>query len=185
MDRIRSPYTFVPTSPHVAFDDTFGTGVRTASDSPSPNESGPWPQDQPYPDGLSGTFTVEVEALTPVLVRGETASGQEATFAKAPNGDYAIPGSSLRGMMRNVLEIAAFAKMGRVADRRYGVRDLHNRPLYIEKMAAIKKDRGQSVLVPQVCAAWLSWKDGDPDHDPDGDQQEACLLYTSPSPRDS
>lgn len=91
-------------------------------------------QDLPFSDGLSGSFDIEITAHTPILCGVETNSranhdGQDfdcstIEFFRLPNGDFAIPGSTLRGMLRNVLEIVAFGRMHFVDDARFGVRDL-------------------------------------------------------------
>lgn len=102
--------------------------------------------DYPFEDGVHGTFEIEIEAKTPVFVRG-----RQDKFFRTPAGEFAIPGSSIRGMLRNVAEIAWFSKMQRVNDHRYGVRDLHHRKLYGEHMALIHE--GQPV--PLVSSGWL------------------------------
>jgi CRISPR/Cas system CSM-associated protein Csm3 (group 7 of RAMP superfamily) len=73
--------------------------------------------DVPFKDGYSGTIDIEIEAMTPLLIGG---TRREATKEKEgevwpvrlPDGTYAIPGSSLQGVIRNILEIACFGKLG-------------------------------------------------------------------------
>ena len=98
MDYIDAPYNFVPVAGQV--------------DTP------PWrhevSQDLPFRDGLSGELRLNVKALSLLLVGGkqQPASEQRAGqvhFFQTPDQRYAIPGSSLRGMIRNVLEIATFS----------------------------------------------------------------------------
>ena len=45
-------------------------------------------------------------------------------FYKTPDGKPAIPSSSLKGMLRNVLEIATFSRFKQVEDQKLGVRDI-------------------------------------------------------------
>jgi CRISPR/Cas system CSM-associated protein Csm3 (group 7 of RAMP superfamily) len=152
MNRMPAPYAFVPLASQVVSAENL---LQRES-----KDQAPTVLDEPFlgdDEGWSGTFDLEVEALTPILVRGASEPGKEqhAKFNRTPDGKYAIPGSSLRGMLRNVVEIASFAKMSRVYDRTYAVRDLHNRELYISHMAALKNVGGKSQPVPLVCAGWL------------------------------
>jgi len=85
--------------------------------------------DLPFSDGIRGTLELSIQAHTPLLVGGqqqpatENAPG-EVHFFQLPDLRYAIPGTSLKGMIRNVLEIASFGKMRWVDDKWLSVRDL-------------------------------------------------------------
>ncbi|MCE7946713.1 MAG: TIGR03986 family CRISPR-associated RAMP protein [Chloroflexi bacterium CFX4] len=81
--------------------------------------------DRYHADQHSGHFTVTLTTETPLYIRGMLT---EAEAAKAEqhknksdffqrNGKPVIPGSSLRGMLRSLVEIVAFGKMGRVSDK--------------------------------------------------------------------
>lgn len=131
MSQVRAPYNFVPLSQHVFF-------PKLADDA--------LVQDVPYADGLCGTFQVRVIAETPIFVRG-TDTGDVAEFFTTPDGRFAIPGSSLRGMLRNVIEIASFGKLSRFNDDRYSMRDLNAGP-YTRYMNGPRR-------IPKVTAAWL------------------------------
>jgi CRISPR-associated protein (TIGR03986 family) len=150
---IPSPYNFVPLSERVFFPDW---GERIS-------------QDVPFSDGISGVIDVTVTATTPIYIRGggEHPEGdarlQNAAytdfFRVTQGGPYAIPGSSFKGMLRNVVEIASFGKIvgtkgdtGRVVDHRYAIRDLHNGPAYTKH---ITEDLGKKTYKPKVRAAWL------------------------------
>ncbi|HCF57581.1 MAG TPA: TIGR03986 family CRISPR-associated RAMP protein, partial [Myxococcales bacterium] len=144
MDKITAPYNFVPLSEKVFF----------------PHWSAQASQDFPFEQGLCGTLDLEIEALTPIFVRGGEDRGEGLGFFKTPDGRFAIPGSSVRGALRNVVEIASFAKFRPVGDATYGVRDLHNSQLYGSKMSIISNERGPGAkgagaLVPLVCAGWM------------------------------
>ena len=160
IDRIRAPYNFVPVAPRVVF-------PTWANKTPFEGQVEPrddfHPHDRPFEDGISGTLRLEVEALTPIFVRG---SNDEERFFAMPDGAMAIPGTSLRGAIRNVFEIATFSKMNRVANRRYGVRDLTPgaRHIYGEHMARLHEGK----TIPLVNAGWLSMTDAEnPDAGPD------------------
>ncbi|MDI7268384.1 MAG: RAMP superfamily CRISPR-associated protein [Myxococcota bacterium] len=144
IDRIRAPYNFVPLSPFVVFPEWANNGDFA-------------PHDWPFKDGISGTIDIEIEALTPIFTRGT--GGNPSEFFRTPDGKYAIPGSSIRGMLRNVVEIATFSKMSRVNDHRYGVRDLQEsaKPYYRDHLTGTI----DGVLVPKVEAGWMRLGDDD------------------------
>lgn len=110
---IDAPYNFVPLANQIV----------------TPKWANLVSHDVPFQDGLSGEISFTLTAHTPLLVGEEQFSanehqpGQVYPF-KTPDGRYAIPGSSLKGMIRAVLEIATFSKMEIVDDRRYGLRDI-------------------------------------------------------------
>ncbi len=118
--------------------------------------------DVPFSDGLSGEIDCELITESPVYVRNgidkdpETAKKDPAyTDFFEVDGKFLIPGSSLKGMFRNVLEIASFGKMPqRVDDHRYAVRDLANPDphLYRDRMTS---DLGEKTYEPKSSAAWL------------------------------
>ena len=106
---IKAPYNFVPLAQKVVF----------------PEWADQVSIDQPFEDGISGTINVKYTAQTPVFVgNGKSDNNSTIPNYKAANGKYAIPGSSLRGMLRNVMEIASFGKFNRVSNAALSVRDL-------------------------------------------------------------
>lgn len=107
---IKAPYNFVPLAQKVVFPE-WGSQISI---------------DSPFEDGISGTISVRYTAQKPVFVgNGKNDNGNIDNY-KAANGKFAIPGSSLRGMFRNVIEIASFGKFNRVSDAALSVRDLTN-----------------------------------------------------------
>lgn len=110
---IDAPYNFVPLADWVHFPDW---AERVS-------------HDLPFRDGLSGQLELSIKAHTPILVGGRQipanagAAGEVYPF-ELPGGRYALPGSSLKGMIRSVLEIAGFSRMNQVDDVRYGLRDI-------------------------------------------------------------
>ncbi|MBI4472331.1 MAG: TIGR03986 family CRISPR-associated RAMP protein [Acidobacteria bacterium] len=144
MSLVHAPYGFVPLSNSVFL----------------PTWQGAVSQDLPFEDSLSGTIEVKIVAETPIFVRGS----EKDQFFRTPDGAFAIPGSSVRGVVRNVLEIATFGWMSRVNDHRYGVRDLHNQDLYVRHMAGIMAGPdGRGLPMPKVIAGWLQRVDGQRD----------------------
>ncbi|MDM8559771.1 TIGR03986 family CRISPR-associated RAMP protein [Candidatus Parabeggiatoa sp. HSG14] len=112
---ITAPYNFVPLSGWVFQPDW----VHQVS------------HDIPFEKGLSGSLNIKITAKTPILVGGKQQEANkdspgEVRFFKV-NSQEAIPGSSLKGMIRNVLEIASFGKMQFVDNRRLSIRDISGR----------------------------------------------------------
>ena len=110
---ISAPYNFVPLSSHVALAGDISTDL-----------AGPPSQDHPQPGGgLSGTIALSLTAQSPFL-EGKADENGVKRFFTDPDHNPALPGSSLRGAIRNVLEIANFGRMALVDDQRVGMRDL-------------------------------------------------------------
>lgn len=106
---IKAPYNFVPLAQKIIFPE-WAENVSI---------------DRPFQDGISGTIDVRYTAQTPLFIGNGKGENNTATANyKSANGKYAIPGSSLRGMLRNVIEIASFGKFNRVSDAALSVRDL-------------------------------------------------------------
>ena len=126
---IKSPYNFVPLSDKVVF----------------PDWANKVSHDIPFEDGISGKIELEIKLESDAYIRNggnwseadkkDDKSDCQKFFTAKVNGEnkYIIPGTSFKGMIRNVLEIASFGKMQRVNDDRYSIRDLHN-PKYTNKL---------------------------------------------------
>lgn len=145
MTMIKAPYNFVPLSNWIF----------------SPSWADQASQDIPFADGVSGSLSVTLTTHSPLLVGGKitpaddiSKAPQQVEFAHDPvSGVPLIPGSSLKGMLRSVIEIAAFGKMARINDRRYGVRDLATKNFYsrrmgIPKAGFLRFEQGKWVLTP-------------------------------------
>jgi len=107
---ITAPFNFVPLSEKVFF----------------PEWSEWVSHDIPFKDGESGEIEITITAESPIFVRDHDDEHRFCNF----KGQYYIPGSSIKGMLRNVLEIMSFGKMrpgdheGNMDDVRFAVRDL-------------------------------------------------------------
>lgn len=111
---IKAPYNFVPLASNVVFPD-WAKNISI---------------DHPFEDGISGTISVNYKALTPVFIgNGKKADNSTGNYTAA-SGEFALPGSSLRGMLRNVVEIISFSKFNRIDNTTLSIRDLHNPDLY-------------------------------------------------------
>lgn len=122
---IPSPYNFVPLSKEVFFPDW----AESVS------------MDVPFRDGISGTLDIEATAETPVFIRNANDKKDTDFYRLTKDGNYAIPGTSMKGMLRNVFEIITFSKIAGTSDKtslvsehRYAIRDLHNN-VYTNKMS--------------------------------------------------
>lgn len=112
---IKAPFNFVPLQDRVYF----------------PEWAGQVSQDIPFSDGVSGTIRLTITAETPIMVGGERreeADGfKHVYFCQAPDGRYYIPGSTIKGTLRSVLEILSYGKMTQVSNARFAVRDVNSR----------------------------------------------------------
>lgn len=119
---ITAPFNFVPLNEKVFFP--------------------PWAEDVshdiPFEDAESGTIDITITAKSPIFVRNSSSDRENpSTEFCNHNGQYYIPGSSVKGMVRNVLEIMSFSKLNEnlFTDNTYAVRDLSNsKNFYMKQM---------------------------------------------------
>lgn len=127
---IKAPFNFVPVSEKVFF----------------PDWSDKISQDIPFEDGMSGTIELTITAKTPLFIRnGQKKTEEDNSFSHVGDNRYFVPGTSLKGSIRNVLEIMSFGKMNQVNNDTFGVRDLKSRT-YRDQMT-------------EICCGWLQWVD--------------------------
>jgi CRISPR-associated protein (TIGR03986 family) len=88
---ITAPFNFVPLSEKVFF----------------PSWAEDVSHDIPFQDGESGAIDITITAKSPIFIRDHK---KEEEFCQH-NGEYYIPSTSVKGMVRNVLEIMSFSKM--------------------------------------------------------------------------
>lgn len=135
MPQVHAPYHFVPLSKWVYMPDW----AHLVS------------HDVPFKDGYSGVVDYRLTNATPLLVGGEQerVTGQPALvkWVRDPQGNPVIPGTSIKGMLRNVLEIASFGKFAAIDDRHFSFRDISSKSHYLENV--IKPNK--------VSAAWLKY----------------------------
>lgn len=121
-----APYRFVPLNADVVETPLTAEELRRA-------------HDLPLEGGLDATLTVEWAAETPLLIGTE--EGGEVGPMKM-NGEYVIPGASLRGMLRAVMEIACFARLRQInGHHRYALRDFDH-DHYKEMLLKTRIDAG-------------------------------------------
>jgi len=114
---ITAPFNFVPLNEKVFFP--------------------PWAEDVshdvPFEDGESGVIDITITAKSPIFIRDHEDEKEFCNY----NGEYYIPATSVKGMVRNVLEIMSFSKMSLESfdDNTYAVRDLSSaKNFYMKEM---------------------------------------------------
>ena len=121
MKHVKAPYNFVPLNKQVVYPH-WGNHVS---------------HDLPFKDGLSGELELTINAKSPIFIRDILKNKEKSNSFFNVNGHYMIPGSSIKGMLRAVLEVLTFSQMGnKVNTHRYAVRDLsdaHN--FYMKEMS--------------------------------------------------
>lgn len=146
---IDAPYNFVPLADWVYL--------------PKPDDwAGRVSHDLPFRDGLCGHLDLTITAHTPILVGREHRRGEEPSAEhpgqvhpyQLPDGRYALPGTALKGMLRNVVEIATFSRMSAVDDQRLGVRDLTGGVQAYQKAMTTTIDHAYK---PLAKAGWLAF----------------------------
>ncbi|MDP5133910.1 MAG: TIGR03986 family CRISPR-associated RAMP protein [Paraglaciecola sp.] len=110
---LMTPYRFIPLSPFIL----------------RPDWANLVSHDHPFVDGLSGVLNVALTSQTALCVGGKQEPASQnmpskVHFYRTPDNRLAIPGSSIKGMLRNVLEIATFGHFRQVEDQQLGVRDI-------------------------------------------------------------
>jgi CRISPR-associated protein (TIGR03986 family) len=140
MTTIKAPFNFVPVSEKVFF----------------PEWASQISHDIPFEDGESGTVELKITAESPVFVRnghtkkdGEEKNDTYKSFSKI-DGKYFIPATSIKGAIRNVLEIMSFGKMRLDQNAMFAQREWDNEKLYPMK-------RNQS----RLCCGYLKQQGDD------------------------
>lgn len=114
MAEVKLPYNFVP--------------APTESEVYKPKWANQVSHDIPFSDGESGEITLKITAETPIFIRNghakDTEENEFSHIGQGANKRYFIPATSIKGMLRNVLEIMSFSRMKQVDNDRYAFRDL-------------------------------------------------------------
>jgi CRISPR-associated protein (TIGR03986 family) len=155
----KAPYNFVPL-PECVY--TVEDGIEVAG-----QKIKPWEQhDRFVPGTHSGWIDLEIETLTPLYIRGPVARTEDGTWDArdgrlrpepftTPDGRPVIPGSSLRGMIRTLVEILAFAKIQPVSEAKPFYRTVA--PDRIGKAYGERMRRGQGVQGGFLCRRGGEW----------------------------
>ncbi|MDR0604618.1 MAG: TIGR03986 family CRISPR-associated RAMP protein [Bacteroidales bacterium] len=120
MPTIKAPFNFVPVSDKVFF----------------PDWADQISHDIPFEDGESGVIELKITAESPVFVRnGHTKADADnkndefKSFSKVDN-KYFIPATTIKGAIRNVLEIMSLGKMRLDENAMFAQREWDNPDLY-------------------------------------------------------
>lgn len=110
--------------------------------------------DRPVPGYLSATLAIEWAVETPLLIGDSEDKDENAPATPfALGNDWAIPGASLRGMLRSALETVAFGRMWQVnRHARFGLRNFDH-PHYRQFLQRLLKRDEQK-------AGWLERRKG-------------------------
>jgi len=107
----------------------------------------PWAKhvshDFPLAGALSGQIPIRITAQTPVIPGGARKKNEEGTVVEPfqlTDGTPAIPGSTLKGMIRAVIEIAGFGRMSPVNDHHFAVRDLTQGGEFYKERMTVTRD---------------------------------------------
>jgi len=135
-------------------------------------------------DRLTGYIDCNLKTLTPIYIRGclteaEVKEGKEAKDKSdffSPNVGIRIPGSSLRGMIRTLVEIVSWGKFGFFEDRGLyfrGLADMSNlREEYQRRM--VDKD---DCHYPQIEAGFLKKEGHNYKIVPSKKDKNGCQIY--------
>ncbi len=84
--------------------------------------------DIPFSDGESGEIEIKITAETPVFIRNghskDNESNEFSHYVIDGEKKYFIPATSLKGMLRNVLEIISNSKLSLLNDHRHSIRQI-------------------------------------------------------------
>lgn len=112
---IKAPYNFVPLASRVYYPkwaDKISHGV-------------------PFKNGVSGCIDITITAETPLFVKDSEAKAGNSDYPfRTTDGKYFIPGTSVKGCVRSVLEILSFGKMEVDKDSAFAQREWTNSALY-------------------------------------------------------
>ena len=104
-------------------------------------------QDMPFEDGISGEIRIRITAETPIFVSDKVQEDNtvpcEFCHVLDPEGNkhYFIPGTSIKGVLRNVMEVMSFGKMPLVQNQSFGIRDLSKGADGLFYRAKVKVDK--------------------------------------------
>lgn len=115
--------------------------------------------DEYHKDKNTGYIEVNICTKTPMYIRGNKSEGDDDNsinpeFFRPAKGYYRIPGSSLRGMLRNLVEIVSFGKFVNFEEKRLymrGMADQSNLRYDYQETMIDKKNN----YFPKVKSGWI------------------------------
>ena len=123
---ITAPYNFVPLNDKIFYPPWASEGALKNI------------HDIPFEDGESGAIELEITAKSPIFIKDSKNRTEFCHFINEDGGkEYYIPATSIKGMIRNVLEIMSFSKI-RIDE------DKHKKHLSVRDMTDRKNLVGQA-----------------------------------------
>ncbi len=108
--------------------------------------------DIPFEDGEDGIIDVTIKTHSPLFIRDGVNSKYSAHVVKEDGSElYYIPGSSIKGMLRSVLEIMSFGEMDKFDDDYFGYRTFNS---------GIGQYENYQKLMNEVKGGWLRFDKG-------------------------
>jgi CRISPR-associated protein (TIGR03986 family) len=129
-----APFNFVPAIQPISWTITEDGGERTHS----------------------GTIAICLTALEPLLVSGKQEDGQPRRFFRK-DGNLCIPGTSIKGVVRSMLEALSISQLSPITPRSVFFRDLNNSS-YLTRFVDGDSDPGVSIYRSR--AGYLRKRDG-------------------------
>ncbi|MBD1389276.1 TIGR03986 family CRISPR-associated RAMP protein [Neiella sp. HB171785] len=109
MSLVHAPYNFIPLSSWVHM----------------PSWAHLVSHDHPFKDGISGVLDLEIEAESHICVGSSNSKSGRVSWLKSPkNGNECkiIPGSSISGVIRSIVEVSTFGKMSLFENKLFSYR---------------------------------------------------------------
>lgn len=114
---VHAPFNFIPLSDQVY----------------TPSWAGQISHDVPFSDGVSGKIHLTITAESDIFVRnGQSKDAEDNNFSQV-SGRYFIPATSIKGEVRNLMEIMSFGKMNLDTRAKFAQREWNNPNLYTIK----------------------------------------------------
>jgi CRISPR-associated protein (TIGR03986 family) len=129
-----APFNFVPASQPIAWTISDDGGERTHS----------------------GTIGISLTALEPLLVAGKQEDGQPRRFFRK-DGQLCVPGTSIKGVIRSMLEALSISQLSPITPRSVFFRDLNNKS-YLKRFVDDESVPGVSIYRSR--AGYLRKRDG-------------------------
>lgn len=139
---IKAPYNFVPLAKHVV----------------QPSWANLVNHEKPFTDSQSGQLNLTIEAVQPIFTRNSVSrlktNDKErkelgSHFNSAPDNQFFLPGSSIKGAIRNVLEILSFGDLSK---------GLNNDPWALRDLDI---ENYKKVVLSDIRCGWLKSTEND------------------------
>lgn len=96
--------------------------------------------DVPFSDGVSGKIRLTITAESDIFVRnGQSKDAEDNRFSQV-SGRYFIPATSIKGEVRNLMEIMSFGKMNLDTRAKFAQREWNNTALYTIKDPNVQRE---------------------------------------------